>query len=140
MIKQSLKTYDELISFPTFEERFRYLVLGGAVGAMTFGGHRLLNQDFYKSEEWMRVRREVIVRDNACDLAFDGRPIVGQVIVHHINPISIEDLEEDREIVLNPEFLICVSHRTHNALHYGDDRGIQRDYTPRCRNDTCPWK
>ena len=120
-----LRTYSELIKLKTWEERFQYLQLNGVVGNETFGFDRYLNQQFYKSQEWKRVRDKVLIRDNACDLACQDNPIFGQVIVHHMNPMSIDDIESNPELLLDPEYLICVSLDTHNAIHYGDDRIIK---------------
>lgn len=134
-----VKTYSELVLFETFDSRFRYAMISGKVGGTTFGGRRFLNQRFYRSAEWKRVRDFVIVRDAACDLAVDERPILGRVMIHHLNPISIDDVS-NLKILLDPEFLICVSHDTHNALHYGNESFLPKEYTPRFQNDTCPWK
>lgn len=135
-----MKTYSEMILLPTYNERFRYLKLDGKVGADTFGLDRYLNQVFYRSAEWKRIRDMVIVRDNGCDLGIPELPIYGKVIIHHMNPLSVEDiLDDDPSCVMNPEYLICVSHSTHNAIHYGDDSLLQ-EYIPRRANDTAPWK
>lgn len=135
-----MKTYSQMITLPTFNERFRYLKLDGKVGADTFGLDRYLNQVLYRSAEWRRIRDEVIVRDNGCDLGIPELPIYGKVIIHHMNPLTVEDiLEDDPECVMNPEYLVCVSHATHNAIHYGDSSLLQ-DYVPRRANDTAPWK
>lgn len=134
------KTYSELVTFPTFEERFRYLSLDGIVGDMTFGGHRLANQRFYRSVEWRRIRNQVILRDNGCDLGILDRPIPGTILIHHMNPIKMDDFRNMTEFLVNPEYLICVSHQTHNALHYGNEDGLVKDYVPRRPNDTCPWR
>lgn len=135
-----LKTYTDLIKLPTFEERFRYLELGGAVGADTFGFDRYLNQRFYTSQIWQRVKREVIIRDNGCDLGMEGYTIFGRVIVHHMNPITVEDVVKQTDALLNPEFLICVSHTTHNAIHYGSEELLPKGPADRKPNDTCPWR
>lgn len=135
-----LKTYTDLIKLPTFEERFRYLELGGAVGADTFGFDRYLNQRFYTSQIWQRVKREVIIRDNGCDLGVEGYTIFGRVIVHHMNPITVEDVVKQTDALLNPEFLICVSHTTHNAIHYGSEELLPKGPADRKPNDTCPWR
>lgn len=136
------KTYSILKSFSTFEERFKYLKLYGAVGSDTFGFDRFINQDFYhRSSEWKRARDYVIVRDNGCDLGIEDQPIYGRIIVHHMNPISSEDIIHSEDWIFDPEYLICVSHDTHNAIHYGDDSIIQnRKIIERSINDTCPWK
>lgn len=135
-----IKTYSELITLPTFEERYRYLRLEGTVGADTFGFDRIFNQRFYTSAEWRRVRDEVIVRDNGCDLGVPGHEIFGKIIIHHINPISLDDLDRHSDILLNPEYLITTMHATHNAIHYGDEGLLIRAPVERRKNDTCPWK
>lgn len=134
------KTYSELLILPTFEDRFRYLSLDGIVGDITFGGHRLANQRFYRSVEWKRIRNQVILRDNGCDLGILDRPISGTILIHHINPIKMDDFRDMTDFLINPEYLICVSHQTHNALHYGNEDGLVKDYVPRRPNDTCPWR
>ena len=136
----SIRTYSELIQLPTFEERFNYLRLDGVVGKDTFGFDRYLNQQFYRSSEWKRIRNQVIVRDNGCDLGIDDYEIHGRILIHHMNPISIEDLQHMSDLLMNPEYLICVSHRTHNAIHYGDESLIVTDPIERSQNDTCPWR
>lgn len=136
-----LKSYTELLRFNSFEERFRYLKLYGTVGSDTFGFDRIFNQKFYRSAEWKRIRDHVITRDLGCDLGISDRPIFGRIIIHHMNPITIDDLSQSKEIVLDPIFLICVSHETHNAIHYGDDSILQLNSVhDRTKNDTCPWK
>lgn len=134
------KTYSELVTFPTFEERFRYLSLDGIVGDMTFGRHRIANQRFYRSVEWRRIRNQVILRDNGCDLGILDRPISGKILIHHMNPIKMDDFRKMTQFLIDPEYLICVSHQTHNALHYGNEDGLIKDYIPRRPNDTCPWR
>lgn len=136
----SIKTYSELIQMPTFEERFQYLKLSGAVGKETFGFDRYLNQNFYRSAAWKRVRDQVIVRDNGCDLGIDDRIIYGKILIHHMNPINDRDILDLTDILLNPEYLICVSHLTHNAIHYSDESLLPREPIVRFKNDTCPWK
>ena len=136
----SIKTYSELIQLPTFEERFQYLKLSGAVGKETFGFDRYLNQNFYRSAAWKRVRDQVIVRDNGCDLGIDDRIIYGKILIHHMNPINDRDILDLTDILLNPEYLICVSHLTHNAIHYSDESLLPREPIVRLKNDTCPWK
>ena len=136
----SIKTYSELIALPTFEERYEYLRLNGRVGEDTFGFDRYLNQNFYRSAEWRRIRDRVIVRDNGCDLAIDDRIIYGKILIHHMNPITDKDLFNLSDILLDPEYLICVSHNTHNAIHYGDGERLVKDPIVRTKNDTCPWK
>lgn len=137
----TIRTYTELSKLKTFEERFEYLRLNGQVGKETFGFDRIFNQRFYKSPEWLRVRDIVIIRDNGCDLGVDGYEIRGQrVLIHHMNPFSLEDLEQRADILLNPEYLITTVHRTHNAIHYGDVNLLARSPIERSPNDTCPWK
>lgn len=135
-----IRTYSQLIKFKTFEERFQYLKLDGAVGQATFGFDRYLNQQLYRSHEWKKVRDEVIVRDNGCDLAMEGFDIYGRVYVHHMNPILINDIRERNEFLFNPEYLVCVSFDTHNAIHYGDESLLPREPVERTPNDTTPWK
>lgn len=135
------KTYSELITFPTFEERFRYLKLNGVIGEETFGFDRYLNQAFYLSEEWKRFRRGIIIRDNGCDLGMDDREIGGTIIIHHLNPITMDDiLKRNIEVLLNPDNAICVSHITHQAIHYGDESLLITAPIERSKYDTCPWK
>lgn len=137
----SIKTYSELITLPTFIERYRYLKLDGRVGADTFGFDRQLNQMLYqRSPRWKEARDLVIIRDNGCDLAMEGHEIYGKIIVHHMNPITIDDVLKDRDWIYDPEFLICTIHSTHNAIHYGDEKQLIIAPTVRTRNDTCPWK
>ena len=136
----SIKTYSELSQLPTFEERFQYLKLSGAVGKETFGFDRYLNQNFYRSAAWKRVRDQVIVRDNGCDLGIDDRIIYGKILIHHMNPINDRDILDLTDILLNPEYLICVSHITHNAIHYSDESLLPSEPIVRFKNDTCPWK
>lgn len=135
-----IRTYSELIKIPTFEERYRYLRLYGVVGKDTFGFDRYLNQLFYTSELWRSVRDQVIIRDNGCDLGLEGYDIFDRIIVHHMNPITVEDLEEASDYLLNPEFLITTSLNTHNAIHYGDEKLLIKDPIERSMNDTCPWR
>ena len=137
----SIKTYSELITIPTFEERYRYLKLGGTVGEDTFGFERYLNQKFYQTIEWKRFRRGIILRDMGCDLGVEGYEIHGSIYIHHINPIEIDDLRLRRtEVLMNPENSICVSFNTHNAIHYGDESLLVLAPIERTRNDTCPWR
>ena len=136
----SIKTYSELILLPTFEERFKYLQLNGRVGDDTFGFDRYINQKFYRSAEWKRIRDYIIIRDNGCDLAVDGYEIHGRILIHHINPITISDIKFSTEYLMNPDYLICVTHNTHNAIHYGDEKQIITGPIVRIKNDTCPWK
>ena len=135
------RTYSELITLPTFEERFKYLQLNGAVGRDTFGFDRYLNQYIYqRSQRWKSIRDKIIVRDNGCDLGVEGYSIYGRIIIHHMNPISVEDILSDRDWIFDPEFLICVSHRTHNAIHYGYETLLPQAPIERTKNDTCPWR
>ena len=135
------KTYSEMSSLFSFEERFNYLKLHGQVGIDTFGFDRYMNQDFYRSVEWKRVRDVVIARDNGCDLGVPNNPIYGKVFIHHINPISPSDIKFSKEKLLDPENLVCISMETHNALHYGDDSIFNKNkIVNRTPNDTCPWK
>ena len=133
-------TYSEMIRYSSFEDRFNYLNLHGKVSEMTFGSNRYLNQLLYHMPEWRSVRNEVIIRDNGCDLGIEGREIFGPVTVHHINPITVEMVIERDPLVLNMENLVCVTDRTHKAIHYGTFDGTFEDYKPRTLNDTCPWK
>lgn len=135
-----IRTYSELSSIKTFDERFEYLKLGGFVGEETFGFNRYINQKFYQSYEWKRVRREVIIRDNGCDLGVDGYEINKGIIIHHMNPITKDDIANITEYLLNPEYLITTMLMTHNAIHYGDVSLIQSIPIERAKNDTCPWK
>lgn len=135
-----LLSYSELITLPTFEERFNYLKLSGSIGVDTFGFNRYLNQAFYKSLEWKRIREQIILRDNACDLGIEDRMIMGRILIHHLNPISPEDLVKMNRNVIDPENLICVSHMTHNALHYSDESSLPSGLVERYENDTIPWK
>lgn len=133
------RCYSELIKLPTFEERFKYLKLSGEVGKDTFGFDRWINQRFYKSAEWKRVRRDVIIRDEGQDLGMDGYELHNAIYVHHMNPILPKDIVDAEEWILNPEFLICVSFNTHQAIHYGDEDLLPKIIARR-PNDTCPWK
>lgn len=134
------KTYSELIKLQTFEERFEYLKLDGLVGHETFGGHRYLNQALYQTLEWRHTRNEVIYRDLGLDLAHEDRPINGSIYIHHINPITIEDILEKRPCVFDLENLVCASFRTHNAIHYGTENILVKDLVIRRKDDTCLWR
>ena len=136
----TIRSYSKLIKLQTFEERFDYLKLDGVVGEDTFGFDRYLNQQFYRSREWKRIRDQVIIRDNGCDLGVDGYEIHGRVLIHHMNPISIDDIHTMSDFLMNPEYLICVTHRTHNAIHYGDESLIVTAPIERSQNDPCPWR
>lgn len=140
VIQMSIKTYSELIKLPTFKERYNYLRLTGYVGEETFGFDRYLNQMFYRSQKWKSIRDHVIVRDNGCDLGVEGHEIFGKIIIHHMNPITIKDIEHESDFLLDPEFLITTIHNTHNAIHYGDEGLLIDEPIVRTRNDTCPWR
>lgn len=136
-----IRTYSELIAFPTFIERFRYLKLDGIIGEETFGFDRYINQKFYKSDEWLALRDQIIVRDLGCDLGIQGHDIVGQrIIIHHMNPITKEDILYRSDFLLNPEYLICTIDNTHKAIHYGDESLLISAPVERSKNDTCPWR
>lgn len=135
-----IRTYSELMKFDNFIDRYNYLKLGGKVGEETFGFDRYLNQQFYKSKEWLRLRDEVIIRDNACDLGIPDREIPSRIIIHHMNPITKNDIINQTEFLLNPEYMICVTKRTHDAIHYGDESLLFTGLVERAKNDTCPWR
>lgn len=141
-VMRIIRTYSELATLPTFEERFQYLQLNGEVGLETFGFDRAFNQRFYTSIEWRKVRDLVIVRDCGCDLGIIGREIQKgtKVFIHHMNPISLLDIERKSEILMNPEYLITTTHTTHNAIHYGDEELLLKEPIERYKNDTCPWR
>lgn len=139
-MKSKLRTYTELKQLKTFEERYEYLKLDGQVGIDTFGFDRYLNQAFYRSQEWKSVRNQVIVRDNGCDLGIEGREIHTKILVHHMNPITKEDVLNRSDLLLNPEYLITTFKRTHDAIHYGDSETLIKDPIERTANDTCPWR
>lgn len=134
-----IRTYSELISLPTFRERYNYLKLNGQVGIATFGFDRYMNQAFYTSEEWQTLRNDIIIRDFGCDLGILGREIQGRILIHHINPITQDDILERSDMLMNPEYLISVSHKTHNAIHYGDESLLNFGPVVRRPNDTSPW-
>ena len=136
----SIRTYSELITLPTFEERFKYLQLNGQVGESTFGFDRYMNQVFYRSQKWKSIRDFVIIRDCGCDLGVEGYDIHGKIIIHHMNPLSMRDIETESDFLLNPDFLICTTHNTHNAIHYGDEKLLVTAPIERTKNDTCPWR
>ena len=140
MLTTSIRTYSELMKLQTFDERFEYLRLNGEVGADTFGFDRYLNQILYKSREWKAIRDEVIIRDNGCDLGVDGYEIRGRILIHHMNPISVDDIKNRTDFLLNPEYLISTTHMTHNAIHYGDRGLLVSSPIVRSKNDTCPWR
>lgn len=134
-----IRTYSELRRLRTFEDRFRYLSLRADVGDSTFGFDRYMNQQFYRSRQWRRLREDVIVRDNGCDLGVEGFEIFDRIIIHHMNPMTVENIVDGDEAILNPEFLICVTHKTHNAIHYGDESNLPKRYVPRSPGDTKLW-
>jgi len=134
-----IRTYAELATFGTFEERFRYLSLRGEVGRSTFGFDRWLNQEFYRSRLWKLARREVIARDQGCDLGIPGYEIYDKVLIHHMNPIESGQILHGDESILDPEFLVCISHRTHNAVHYGDESQLINPFIERRAGDTKLW-
>ena len=138
----NFRTYSELITLPTFKERFNYLKLNGYIGEQTFGFDRYLNQKFYRLPEWKRIRREVILRDNGCDLGMVDREIPPgvRIIVHHMNPIAVKDIANKLDWILDPEYLICTMKITHNAIHYGDENLLYADPIERMPNDTTPWR
>lgn len=135
-----VRTYSELIKIPTFLERFKYLKLNGSVGVDTFGFDRYLNQTFYRSYEWKHLRNDVIVRDMGCDLGLEGYDIFDKILVHHMNPIGPDDIIHRSDYLLDPEFLICTSKLTHDAIHYGDEQILYQDPVIRTPGDTCPWR
>lgn len=135
-----IRTYRECMRLPTFQERYRYLQIGGRVGKETFGFDRYLNQMLYRTPEWKRFRRDMIVRDNGCDLGCEGYEIYGNVLVHHINPITVEDVINRNPCIFDPNNVICTSLNTHNAIHYGDETLLITEPVVRKPNDTCPWK
>ena len=140
-MKSNIKTYSDLIQIPSFIERYRYLRLGGKAGEITFGNDRYLNQTLYRSLEWKSFRRDMIIRDNGCDLGMDGSSIQGKIMLHHINPITNEDMYNRSPAIFDEENVICVSARTHNAIHYGDEELLMIDeIIERRPNDTIPWR
>lgn len=140
MIPMTIRTYSELITIPTFEERYDYLRLGGKVGEETFGFDRYINQLFYRSKEWKSIRDRVITRDKGCDLGIEGREIYERILIHHMNPITKDDILQRSEYLLNPEYLITTVKSTHDAIHYGDRSLLITSPVERSRNDTCPWR
>ncbi len=135
------RTYSELIKLPTFEERYAYCRLAGSVGVETFGFDRYMNQMFYRSSEWRNFRRQILIRDNGLDLAFPGRYIPGNIFVHHLNPLTVEQLKSGGEGLFDPENFVCVSFDTHQAIHYGDESLlVSSEPVVRRPNDTIPWR
>lgn len=135
-----IKTYTELITIPSFLDRYRYLRIGGSVGHETFGFDRYLNQILYQSAEWKRFRRDIILRDNGCDLGCEGFDIYGKILIHHIDPITIEDVLRRDPKIFDPENVISTSLNTHNAIHYGDESLLMTEPIERTLYDTCPWR
>lgn len=135
-----IRTYSELIRIPTFEERYRYLKLCGKVAEETFGFRRWLNQEFYHSDEWLGFRNKIIIRDNGCDLAMDGYDILDSIIIHHLNPITYEDILNRNSCVLDPDNVVSTKLSTHNAIHYGNENLVSLIPVERTKNDTCPWR
>jgi len=140
MSMTKIRTYSELIQIPTFEERFRYLQLNGRVAEESFGFNRIFNQQFYRSKVWKDLRDKVILRDKGCDLACEGREIYGKAIIHHLNVVSLDDLNANEDWILDPEYLITTTLNTHNAIHYGDQSLLVTEPTERKKFDTCPWR
>ena len=138
----NIRTYSELITMPSFKERFNYLKLNGRVGVETFGFDRYLNQKFYRLPEWKAVRRQVILRDCGCDLGIEDREIPrgSRIIIHHMNPMVSKDIVNKVDWILDPEYLICTMKNTHDAIHYGDESLLYTDPIERTKNDTCPWR
>lgn len=136
----NIKSYSELIMIPTFVERFEYLKLDGTIGIDTFGHDRWLNQVLYRSPEWKRFRNRIIIRDNGCDLGIEGREIQGKIIIHHLNPLTIEDVINRSYKIFDEENVISTMLLTHNAIHYGDEDLLMKDPIIRTANDTCPWR
>lgn len=140
VILMKIRTYSELVTLPTFEERYEYLKLAGRVGEDTFGFDRYLNQVFYRSKEWKSIRDHVILRDHGCDLGIEGREIYGRILIHHMNPITKEDVLQRSDLLLNPEYLISTVKQTHDAIHYGDSKLLIKEPVERSKHDTCPWR
>ena len=136
----SIKCYSELITIPTFIERYQYLKIGGRVGADTFGHDRYLNQILYHSGEWLDFRDEIIIRDNGCDLAHPDFELHDRILIHHINPITVEDVLRRDPKIFDPENVISTCLNTHNAIHYGDESRLMLLPITRTKNDTCPWR
>lgn len=140
--RTTIRTYSELTQLQTFEERYEYLKLGGKVGEETFGFDRYLNQLLYTSPEWRTLRNHIITRDRGCDLGVSGREILEgvKIIIHHMNPITVEDVINRSDYVFNPEYLICTIKITHDAIHYGNSELLYQEPIVRTKNDTCPWR
>lgn len=140
IMRTKIRIYSELIQLATFEERLDYLKIGGQIGVLTFGSSRYLNQDFYRSAEWKRLRNQIFVRDMGCDMAHEDYPIMGRYVVHHMNPITVEDIDKVTDFLFNPEYLITLDPDTHNAIHYGVDVKRPSPFVERRPNDMCPWR
>jgi len=138
-MRMKIRTYSDLVKLQTFEDRYKYLKLNGIVGSSTFGFDRWLNQVLYKTTRWKKSRNDVIIRDNALDLGVDGYDIYDKILVHHMNPITIQDVEDNNSIIYDPEYLICTSLKTHNAIHFGDEKQLVETVVVRRKNDTAPW-
>lgn len=141
-VRQKMKTYTKMIELPSFDDRFKYLKIGGSIGIQTFGKNRYLNQILYNSSEWRSFRHKVIIRDNGCDLGDPDRPIIGtKILIHHIEPLTIEDVVNRDSKIFDLDNVVCVSFDTHQAIHYGDDKYLNRNkVVERKPNDTCPWR
>lgn len=135
-----MRTYSELIKLKTFRERYEYLKLNGSVGEETFGIDRYLNQKFYRSDEWRNIRNKIIIRDNGCDLADPERPLDGRVYIHHMNPITVVDVIHHSDFLVNPDYLVCCSYDTHQAIHFGNEDNLFFELVERKPYDTCPWR
>lgn len=135
-----IKTFKMMSRLKTFQDRYQYLKLSGIVGESTFGYDRYLNQILYHSKRWKQTRDSIIIRDDGCDLSLEDYPIYDKIIIHHMNPISVEDVELERDVVFDPEGLICTTSRTHNAIHFGDESLLPKPLIERRKNDTIPWR
>lgn len=134
------RSYSELRQLSTFKERYDYLKLNGRVGAETFGYNRYVNQRFYRSTEWKHIRDQIIIRDNGCDLGVEGYDLHSRIYIHHLNPMTVDDIDQGRQMILDPDNLICVSFDTHQAIHFGDESLLPQLPIERISGDTCPWR
>lgn len=134
------RSYSELKQLSTFKERYDYLKLNGRVGAETFGYNRYVNQRFYRSTEWKHIRDQIIIRDNGCDLGVEGYDLHSRIYIHHLNPMTVDDIDQGRQMILDPDNLICVSFDTHQAIHFGDESLLPQLPIERISGDTCPWR
>lgn len=134
------RSYSELRQLSTFQERYDYLKLNGRVGAETFGYNRYVNQRFYRSTEWKHIRDQIIIRDNGCDLGVEGYDLHSRIYIHHLNPMTVDDIDQGRQMILDPDNLICVSFDTHQAIHFGDESLLPQLPIERISGDTCPWR